>query len=156
MRILLVANTLPPADLSGVGEQVLQLASGLRGRGHEVEILGRGGDGAAGSKLFFPFRIVAPALRKVESWQPDVVQVHESDGGLLASALTRRASRPLLVALQQVSYVEERRAVRPLRWGDEVLGRPGSVEKRFRWLKAPLQIALGRKSARAADLVLAP
>ena len=38
MRILFVANTLPPHDVSGVGEQVLQLATGLRERGHEVEI----------------------------------------------------------------------------------------------------------------------
>ena len=44
MRVLLIANTLPPRDLSGVGEQVLQLASGLREAGHEVEILGRGGE----------------------------------------------------------------------------------------------------------------
>ena len=36
MRILLVANTLPPDDISGVGEQVLQLAAGLEGLGHEV------------------------------------------------------------------------------------------------------------------------
>jgi glycosyltransferase involved in cell wall biosynthesis len=160
MRILLVANTLPPADLSGVGEQVLQLASGLRGRGHEVEILGRssgnGGEGARGAKLAFPLRIVRPALAKVERFRPDVVQVHESDGGLFAAALARRRSRPLLVALLQVSYAEERRAVRPLRWGAEELGRPGAVERRFRLFKAPLQIALGRKSARAADLVLAP
>ena len=33
MRVLLVANTLPPEDISGVGEQVLQLASGLEDRG---------------------------------------------------------------------------------------------------------------------------
>jgi glycosyltransferase involved in cell wall biosynthesis len=30
------------------------------------------------------------------------------------------------------------------------------VERRFRWLKAPLQILLGRLTARSADLVLAP
>ena len=28
----MIANTLPPADISGVGEQVLQLAAGLRER----------------------------------------------------------------------------------------------------------------------------
>ncbi len=37
-----------------------------------------------------------------------------------------------------------------------MLGRPGGVERRFRWLKAPLQILLGRITARVADLVLAP
>ena len=41
MRILFVANTLPPHDISGVGEQVIQLAAGLRECGHEVRILGR-------------------------------------------------------------------------------------------------------------------
>jgi glycosyltransferase involved in cell wall biosynthesis len=70
--------------------------------------------------------------------------------------LARRRVRPLLVALLQVSYVEERRAVRALSWQGETLGEPGATERRFRWLKAPLQIALGKKSARAADLVLAP
>ena len=48
MRVLLVANTLPPTDISGVGEQVMQLAVGLRQRGHEVELLGRGERGASG------------------------------------------------------------------------------------------------------------
>ncbi len=36
------------------------------------------------------------------------------------------------------------------------MARPGSVEIRFRWLKAPFQILLGLITARAADLVLAP
>lgn len=156
MRVLLIANTLPPHDLSGVGEQVLQLAAGLRARGHEVEVLGRGGLGARGPKILFPLAIVRPGLRAVSRFRPDVVQVHESDSGLLARVLARRRVRPLLVALLQVSYVEERRAVRPLRHGDEVLGEPGAVERRFRRFKAPLQIFLGRRTARAADLVLAP
>lgn len=162
LRVLLVANTLPPHDLSGVGEQVLQLAAGLRARGHEVEVLGRGGhdsDAARGPKVLFPLTIVRPALRRIAAFRPDVVQLHESDGGLLAlciTRLTRLEVRPLLVALLQVSYVEERRAVRPLRHGGEVLGEPGAVERRFRRFKAPLQIFLGRRTARAADLVLAP
>jgi glycosyltransferase involved in cell wall biosynthesis len=154
--VLFVANTLPPTDLSGVGEQVLQLATGLRARGHEVEILGRGGEGARGGKSTFPARIVRPALRKIAAFAPDIVQVHESDGGILARSLARRRMRPLLAALLQVSYVEERRAVRPLTWRGERLAVPGAVERRFRWMKAPLQIALGRWSVRAADLVLAP
>lgn len=156
MRVLLIANTLPPHDLSGVGEQVLQLAAGLRARGHEVEVLGRGGDGARGPKVLFPLAIVRPALRKIAHFRPDVVQLHESDGGLLAPWLGRLKARPLLVALLQVSYVEERRAVRPLRVGNEVLGEPGAVERYFRRFKAPLQIFLGRRTARAADLVFAP
>ncbi len=156
MRVLLIANTLPPHDLSGVGEQVVQLAAGLRARGHEVVVLGRGGEGAPGPKILFPLTIVRPALRKIRAFRPDVVQLHESDSGLLAMRLGRLKARPLLVALLQVSYVEERRAVRPLRHGDEVLGEPGAVERRFRRFKAPLHILLGRRTARAADLVLAP
>jgi glycosyltransferase involved in cell wall biosynthesis len=56
----------------------------------------------------------------------------------------------------QVSYREERRAVRPLRWDGRLLGRPSAVETRFRRFKAPLQIALGWLTARAADRVMAP
>jgi glycosyltransferase involved in cell wall biosynthesis len=164
MRVLLIANTLPPADLSGVGEQVLQLAAGLRELGHEVRILGRGPGGARGSKLLFPLTAVAASSRAVHDFAPDVVQVHESDGGLAAAWLRlRRSSRgrgrgksPLLVALLQVSYVEERRAVRPLVHDGRVLGVPGATERRFRRLKVLLQIALGRLSARVADRVLVP
>ena len=46
--------------------------------------------------------------------------------------------------------------MRPLVADGRVLGRPGGVELRFRWLKAPLQILLGQITARAADRVLAP
>ncbi|HEY4596913.1 MAG TPA: glycosyltransferase family 4 protein [Thermoanaerobaculia bacterium] len=165
MRILLIAHTLPPKDVSGVGEQVLQLAAGLRELGDEVEVLGRGADGAAGPKVLFPLTIVPAAWRALRRFRPDVVQVHESDGAL-AALLVRAvrsliAPRPFLVALLQVSYVEEMRAVRPLvaggrRFSGKIIGRPGSVEIRFRWLKAPFQVLLGLITVRAADLVLAP
>ena len=171
-RVLLVANTLPPRDVSGVGEQVLQLAAGLREAGCEVEILGRGGSdpacpgpfqgqtGAAGPKVLFPLTAVPAVWRALRRFRPHVVQVHESDGGLAALLVAivapLRAPVPRLVALLQVSYVEERRAVRPLVFQGRVLGRPGGVERRFRWLKAPLQIALGSLTASVADLVLAP
>ncbi len=159
-RVLLIANTLPPRDVSGVGEQVLQLAAGLRELGDEVEVLGRGPLGAAGPKVLFPLTIVPAAWRALRRFRPDVVQVHESDGAL-AALLVRAVRnlidpRPLLAALLQVSYVEELRAVRPLVAHGKVLGRPGGVEMRFRWLKAPFQILLGLITARAADLVLAP
>jgi glycosyltransferase involved in cell wall biosynthesis len=160
MRVLLIANTLPPRDVSGVGEQVLQLAAGLRELGDEVEVLGRGPGGAAGPKVFFPLTIVPAVWRALCRFRPHVVQVHESDGAL-AALLVRGAReliepRPLLAALLQVSYVEELRAVRPLVAGGRTLGRPGPAELRFRRLKAPLQILLGLVTARAADLVLAP
>ena len=158
MRVLLIANTLPPRDVSGVGEQVLQLAAGLRELGDEVEVLGRG---PRGPKVLFPFTIVPAAWRALRRFRPHVVQVHESDGAL-AALLVRAvrgviAPRPLLAALLQVSYVEELKAVRPLlAGGSRVMGSPGGVEIRFRRLKAPFQILLGLITARAADLVLAP
>lgn len=160
MRVLLVANTLPPTDLSGVGEQVMQLASGLRAAGHEVEVLGRGRGGARGPKVLFPLTVMPAFWRAVRRWRPHVVQVHESDGAgaaLLTAVLgSMSAPRPRLVALLQVSYVRERRAVRPLTFGGRMLGRPGPTERRFRWLKAPLQVTLGCLTAWLADLVLAP
>jgi glycosyltransferase involved in cell wall biosynthesis len=161
MRVLLIANTLPPRDLSGVGEQVLQLAAGLRELGDEVEVLGRGPDGAAGPKVLFPLTVVPAVWRALRRFRPHAVQVHESDGALAALAVKVLGAwmepRPLLAALLQVSYVEELRAVRPLAAADgRVLGRPGAAEIRFRWLRAPLQILLGLITVRAADLVLAP
>jgi len=160
MRVLLVANTLPPRDVSGVGEQVLQLAAGLRQEGAEVEILGRGPGGVAGPKVLFPLFAVPAVWRALMRFRPHVVQVHESDGGLAALLVAWLAPscdpRPRLAALLQVSYREERRAVRPLRWGGRVLGLPSPVELRFRRYKAPLHIALGWLTARAADRVLAP
>lgn len=152
-------NTLPPGDVSGVGEQVLQLAGGLRTLGVEVSILGRGPAGVRGPKLLFPVSVIGALRRELARLRPDVVQVHESDAGLAMLWLVRRrwdGLRPLLVALQQVSYVEERRAVRPLGSQGRVLGVPGWKERFFRWFKAPLQILLGRWTAHFADLVLAP
>jgi glycosyltransferase involved in cell wall biosynthesis len=164
MRILLIANTLPPRDVSGVGEQVLQLAAGLREHGNhpedQVEVLGRGPGGASGPKVFFPLLVVPAVWRALRRFRPHVVQVHESDGALAALLVAVTGAllvpRPLLVALQQVSYVEELRAVRPLVAEGRVLGRPGAVELRFRWLKGPLQVLLGCLTAWVADLVLAP
>lgn len=180
MRVLLIANTLPPHDISGVGEQVLQLAAGLREQGVEVRVLGRGPGGARGPKLLFPLTVALPAAIAVWRERPDIVQVHESDGAL--AALVTRLLRPFLgntgdqssqqssaqqldsfrpmpriLALLQVSYCQERRAVRPLHdeHGQE-LGRPGAVERRFRRFKAPLHIALGWLTARLADQVLTP
>lgn len=161
LRVLLIANTLPPHDVSGVGEQVLQLAAGLREAGCEVSILGRGRGGARGPKVLFPLAAVPAVAAALLRRRPHVVQVHESDGAL-AALLVRLLRpflrpRPRLVALLQVSYREERRAVRPLVAPDgAVLGRPGRVERRFRRWKAPLHVALGALTARLADRVLAP
>lgn len=161
MKVLLVANVLPPKDLSGAGEQVLQLAWGLREAGCQVEVLGRDRCGSNVSKRAFPWRARHAVRRVVREWQPDVVQVHESDGGLVIRDLARLdgASRPLLVALQQVSYVRERQAVRPLVDHDRearVVARPVRSELVFRGLRTPLHIALGRLTARRSDVRLAP
>ena len=167
LRVLLIANTLPPDDVSGVGEQVLQLAAGLRGEGCTVEVLGRrarrggagpvadgsprGGppesrDGAAGPKVLFPLTVVPATWRALRRLRPHVVQVHESDGALAALVvrLARRIlrPRPRLLALLQVSYAEERRAVRPLR----APGRPRARGARRR--RAPLP---ARQGAAAGD-----
>ncbi len=161
LRVLLIANTLPPVDVSGVGEQVLQLAGGLREEGCEVEVLGRGEGGARGPKVMFPLSVVPATWRALRRSRPHVVQVHESDGGLAALLVKLLGRfirpRPLLVALQQVSYAEERRAVRPLVDPDgKVMGEPGEVELRFRRGKGRLQVVLGKWTARLADLVMAP
>ena len=161
MKVLLVANVLPPRDLSGAGEQVLQLAWGLKQAGCEVEVLGRDQCGARVSKTSFPWYARRAVARRVAEWRPDVVQVHESDGGLVIRDLARRAAgrRPLLAALQQVSYVRERLAVRPLIDDDDsaqIVARPAMSERVFRSLRAPVHIALGRTTARRADLRLAP
>lgn len=160
MRILFVVNTLPSTDISGVGEQVVQLAAGLEAEGQEVRILGRGPDGAVGPKLLFPLTVLPAFVRVNRDFRPHVVQVHESDGALVCLVVkTLQAMSdpsPILVALQQVSYLEEMRAVRALRSAGRVLGRPGLTEWRFRWFKAPLQVALGMLTAWLADRVLAP
>jgi glycosyltransferase involved in cell wall biosynthesis len=143
---------------------VLQLAAGLREHGDQpgdqVQVLGRGPGGAVGPKVFFPLLVVPAVWRALRRFRPHVVQVHESDGALAALLVAVVGAllvpRPRLVALLQVSYVEEMRAVRPLVAGGRVLGRPGAVELRFRWFKAPLQVILGCLTAWAADLVLAP
>ena len=158
--MLLVANTLPPRDVSGVGEQVLQLAVGLESVGHQVEVLGRGAAGAKGPKLLFPLTIVPAFLEALGRFQPHVIQVHESDGAMVA-LLTKILSpmlepSPQLVALQQVSYLEEMRAVRSLRFGGQTLGVPGAREWFFRFVKAPVQIAFGSLTAWLSDVVLAP
>ena len=168
MRVLLVSNTYPPADLSGVGTLASELARRLAADGHAVRVLTRRppvGDPYAeavrGPKLLFPLLVAWRFVRAPRAaW--DLVQVHESDGALVAVLLRllRRlgapAGRARLVATLQVSYVEERRAVRPVRADGEVVSRPTAAERRFALLRAPLLSLLGRLTARLADAVVAP
>jgi glycosyltransferase involved in cell wall biosynthesis len=160
VRILLIANTLPDTDISGVGEQVLQLATGLEARGHEVEVLSRASGGLGRLKLLFPLTVAPRCVRVLTRFRPHVVQVHESDGALAALLTVTLAGllrpSPRLAGLLQVSYVEEWRSVRALTAGSQVLGRPGWSERRFKWFKAPLQIALGLLTVYLCDVVMAP
>ncbi len=160
MRVLMVANTLPPNDISGVGEQVMQLTAGLRNEGVEVEILGRGVGGVLGPKVLFPLMTVVPVLRAVKRFRPHVVQLHESDGALagLAVAVTRPLSdnAPQIVSLFQVSYWQELLAVRSFQTESGITAHPSWRERWFRWFKAPLQLLLGWLSAAVSDQVFAP
>ena len=168
MRVLLVSNTYPPGDVSGVGTLVQELAHRLGTSGHWVQVLTRRpppgelfAQRVGGPKVLFP---LLAALRFAASprtpW--DLVHVHESDGALLAVALRLLralglpAGRARLLATLQVSYVAERRAVRPVRADGEVVSRPTGAEWRFALLRAPLLAALGRLTTRLADAVVAP
>ena len=161
MRILLISNTFPPADLSGVGTLVAELAAELGRQGHEVDVLTRhaAGDPAAvgvrGPKLLFPLLAGARYLGLVRRAY-DVVHVHESDGAGVALALRlarrlgRAPGRPRLVLTLHVSYVAERRAVRAVRANGRVVSRPTPAERVFALLRAPLHAVLGRWTARLA------
>jgi glycosyltransferase involved in cell wall biosynthesis len=166
--VLLVSNTYPPADVSGVGTLASELAHRLAAEGHAVRVLTRRpppGDLHAervrGPKLLFPLLAAWRFLRAPRAtW--DLVQVHESDGALVAVLLRllrwlgAPAGRARLVATLQVSYAEERRAVRAVRADGEVVSRPTAAERRFALLRAPLLSLLGRLTARLADAVVAP
>ncbi len=160
LRVLLVANTLPPADVSGVGEQVLQLADGLRAQGCGVRVLGRSESGLGASKSLYPVTAVPRVLRAVREFRPHVIQTHESDGGLVAFSLavTRdlQEPRPVLLSLLQVSYCREFAAVRPLDLPLSARVRPSVSERWFQWTRAPLHVLLGLLTGQAVDRVLAP
>ena len=168
MKALLVTNTYPPADVSGVGTLACELAHRLALGGHVVRVLTRRppaddlhAEAVGGPKLLFP---LLAALRFLAAPRTDwdLVQVHESDGALVAVALRLlrlvglRAGRARLVATLQVSYREERLAVRAVRADGEVVSRPSGAERRFAILRAPLLAFLGRLTARLADAVVAP
>lgn len=160
LRVLLAANTLPPTDVSGVGEQVLQLADGLRELGCEVEVLGRAESGLGSRKGLYPLTAVPRVLRAVRRFRPDVVQTHESDGGLVALALAVRRGtfdlQPRLLSLLQVSYCREFTAVRTLDLPPAARVRPSLAERVFKWTRAPWHVLLGLVTAQAADRILAP
>jgi glycosyltransferase involved in cell wall biosynthesis len=170
MRLLLVSNTYPPRDISGVGALVYELAREAERQGHDVRVLTRGAEaavdpavvGVGGRKALFPLHAAIAFVRLFASEPPAIVHVHESDGALLVLAvraarmLGRRWGSTRLVATLQVSYREERRAVRRVRAGRRTVSRPAVSERVFAWLRAPVLAALGRLTARLADAVVAP
>ena len=123
MKLLLVSNTYPPGDISGVGTLVFELAAEARRRRVDVRVLTRravleaatGVVSTGGAKLLFPLLAAFRCLGIVRRWVPDVIHVHESDGVLivlmvrLGRLLRRPWGRCRIVATLQVSYVEERR-----------------------------------------------
>jgi hypothetical protein len=140
----------PSTNVSGVGTLASELARRLGLGGHFVTVLTRRppandphGQAVRGPKLLFPLlAAVRFGLAPRTPW--DLVQVHESDGALVAvvlrllRALGARAGQARLVAMLQVSYVEERRAVRPILADGEVVSRPTPGERLFAGLRAPL------------------
>ena len=169
MKLLLVSNTYPTTDISGVGTLVFELAREAVDRGVEVRVLTRAAEAdgrfvlaAGGPKALFPLSVARLFLRLTRDWVPDVVHVHESDGIALillvrlCRELGLRTGRSRVAATLQVSYARERRAVRPLRSLGRIVSRPARSEKVFKYLRAPLHAFLGRLTAHLADVVIAP
>lgn len=171
MRILIVSNTYPPADISGVGALVYELAHQLGAKGHGVVVLTRkapAGDpyavGTAGPKLLYPLLAGWRYLRLLGSSPFDLVHVHESDGFLvvfLLRLLRLFGGRPRLVSTLQVSYRQERLMVRPVRAAGSaddgrVLSLPTLGERLFAYVRAPLHALLGRLTCWLSDALVAP
>jgi glycosyltransferase involved in cell wall biosynthesis len=169
MRVLIVTNTYPPADITGVGALVYELAQELDAEGHGALVLTRTAapdDHLAvptgGRKLLFPLLAGWRYLGLARQREFDLVHVHESDGVLVALALRLarllglRAGRARLMATLQVSYRRERLVVRPVRANGRVVSRPTGSERIFAWIRAPLLSFLGRLTARLSDAVVAP
>lgn len=169
MRLLIVTNTYPPADITGVGALVYELAQQLRAEGHDAVVLTRAAPeddpsavATGGRKLLFPWHAGRRFLKLAQEKPFDLVHVHESDGVLVALALRlarwlgRPSGRARLMATLQVSYRRERLSVRPIRADGKVVSRPTASERLFAWVRAPLLSLLGRLTAQLADAVVAP
>jgi len=169
MRVLSITNTYPPGDVSGVGTMVQELSRALGAAGHEPVVWTRRASpddpfvaSLGGGKLAFPLAAGWRMLVGGAAARFDAVHVHESDGVLAALALRllrlvgAGRGKARLVATLQVSYREERRAVRPVHDRGETVSRPTAAERRFARLRAPLLALAGRLTARLADVVVAP
>ncbi|MEM7588091.1 MAG: glycosyltransferase family 4 protein, partial [Acidobacteriota bacterium] len=167
VHILTVSNTYPPADISGVGSLVFELAH-LFGEQepaeHRVSVLTRVvppddpyAIGVGGAKILFPLYAGWRFLKLAGSTPYDVVHLHESDGVMvavvhrLARIFGLRAGRSKLAVTLHVSYVRERLSVRPIRADGKIVSRPTGSERVFAWLRAPLLSFLGKLTARLCD-----
>lgn len=169
MRLLLVSNTYPPADISGVGTLVFEIAAEVARRGGEVRVLTRERvddrrvQATGGRKLLFPVRAMLRMTSLGRSWKPTTVHVHESDGVLVLAWIwfcrelgMEWAKACRTVATLQVSYLREGLAVRPIVDGGRVLSVPSGSEVTFRRWRAPLLALLGRITVGLADAIVAP
>lgn len=169
MRVLIVSNTYPPADISGVGALVWELARRLGSDGHHVRVLTRRAPeddafavGTGGGKMSYPFlagwRFFGLARRE----RYDLVHVHESDGVFVVVAwwlcrlLGLAPGRARLVSTLQVSYRRERLCVRAISDGRRVVSRPTVDERLFANVRAPVHALFGRVIARLSDALVAP
>ncbi len=169
MRILILTNTYPPADISGVGTLVFELARQLDREGHEVTALVReSGENDAlalatgGAKLFFPLWALWTFWHRLRHENFDVIHLHESDGVLVAllhwwaRGLGFALGRAQLVATLQVSYVRERKMVRAVFADGRPVSQPTRGEMIFAFLRAPILSFLETLTVGTADLVVAP
>lgn len=167
MRVLIISMTYPPADISGVGVLVHELAHQLGDGGHHVRVITRRPPkddayalGVWGPKLLFPLTAVWRYLRLAATSSFDLVHVHESDGVFVAlilrcaRLLRWRAGTSRLVATLHVSYVRERRSVRAIRANGRIVSRPTASERLFAWVRAPIHSLLGQLTGRLADAVV--
>ncbi len=118
-----------------------------------------GPEGARGPKTLFPLAVVpCPADVRWPSSAPRRAgaRVRRRAGGGARGDWSRRgARRHAARRALQVSYGEELAAVRPLGHGAGA-GRPGGVERRFRWFKTPLRSCSAVFRRWLVDRVLAP
>ena len=168
MRILIVSNTYPPADISGVGALAQEMAEQLIAGGHDVRVITRQATdeshviGIGGLKGLFPWLAGLAFLRLASAQRFDLVHVHESDGvfvalfARLARWLGRPAGRSQILATLHVSYEREKRSVRAIRANGEVVSRPTRAELTFRRFRVPLHILAGKWVSRLADAVVTP
>lgn len=80
MRILFAASILP-GDAGGINRSMVELAAGMRRRGHVAMVVYDSYAGSRAAYLHFPLRLLLRALR----WGPDWVIARSTDGILCAA-----------------------------------------------------------------------